>query len=475
MDEEGPVRPLPVNAARLFRPRWGNFPSLDEGERKRLVPPKMEAPPVRPAYTDATLARAIREGLDPSGRALDPAMPRYPLADADLAALVDYLKVLSAEPSPGITDTTLALATVIAGEVPGPDREAMLRPLEESVRAHNNLVPNSGRGRMGSMPNMMEMALSYRKWTLAVWTLTGAPDTWAGQLEARCRREPVFALVGGLAAGSWEPMHRFCEERQLPCLFPLTNLPAVDPAGQYTLYFSKGLYQEGEAAARHLAGGRARTVVQAVAPGPEARALAEGFAAAWAAKGRPPVRTVALAPGGGLPPDLRGKQDLALVLWCGPEAYPLLAGLARDRRRPAIVLMSATLLRERIWELPAAARPVTALTYPYRRPGPRTVPGRMGTRPVVVDKPFLANDDRIASRTGTLLGLVGQGLARIERNYYRDHLLDQMGSLGDVDISDYETLAFAPGRRYVSEGCYIVQLGEGPGPALVARSGWIVP
>lgn len=474
MDEGNPVRPLPVNGARLYQPRWWNLPGLTGDERRQLLPPRMQTPPVRPAYTDETLARAIRDGVDPTGRALGPGMPRYPLSDPDMAVLVGYLKRLSAEPSPGVTGTALALATVIAGEVPAADRDAMLRPLEETVRVHNNLVPNATRGRMGSTPAMQEMAIGYRKWTLAVWTLAGAPETWPGQLEEHCRREPVFALVGGLAAGGWEPVHRFCEERQLPCLFPLTDLPAVAPTDFYTLYFSRGLYQEGEAAARFLAA-RPRPVVQLVGPGPEAKALAQGFQTAWAAKGRPPVRTLALDPAAGFPRDAMGKAGADLVVWAGPEAYPLLAGLARDRRQPEAVLLSSTLLRERIWALPGPARTFTFLTYPYRRPGPRTVPGRMGARPVVVDKPFQANDGRIASRTATLAGLVGQGLARIERNYYRDHLLDQMGSLGEVDITDYETLAFAPGQRYVSEGCYIMQLGDGPDPALVPRSAWIVP
>lgn len=476
MDEGNPARPLPVNAARLFQPRYWNFPSLSESERRQLVPPKMQTPPVRPAYTEATLAKAIREGLDPNGRPLNPAMPRYPLSDPDLAALVDYLKGLSAEPSPGITDTTLALATVVAGDVPGPDREAMLRPLEETVRQHNNMPPNPTRGRMGVTPAMQEMGLSFRKWTLTVWTLTGEPATWPAQLAAHYAQEPVFALVGGLAAGSWEPVHRFCEEQRLPCLFPLTDLPAVAGNDHYTVYFSKGLHQEGEAAARFLAGRRPKGVVQLVGPGPEARALAQGFEAGWAAKGKPPVRTLPLAAGAGLPKELQGRSaGQAVLVWAGPEAYPLLAGWARDKARPDSVLLSATLLRERLWDLPGPARSFTYLAYPYRRPGPRTVPGRMGTRPIVVDKPFQANDARIASRTATVSALLSQALVRIERNFYRDHLLDQVDSLGELDITDYETLAFAPGQRYVSQGCYIMQLGAGPAPELVARTAWILP
>lgn len=45
-------------------------------------------------FTDATIGRAIRDGVDESGKALDPPMPRWQMSDADLSATIAYLKVL---------------------------------------------------------------------------------------------------------------------------------------------------------------------------------------------------------------------------------------------------------------------------------------------------------------------------------------------------------------------------------------------
>jgi len=33
--------------------------------------------------------------------------------------------------------------------------------------------------------------------------------------------------------------------------------------------------------------------------------------------------------------------------------------------------------------------------------------------------------------------------------------------------TDYELLNFASGQRYLSEGCYIMRLSEGPNPMLI--------
>jgi hypothetical protein len=44
------------------------------------------------AYDDATLRRAITEGLDPAGERLDPDMPRWSIAGPDLADLIAFLK-----------------------------------------------------------------------------------------------------------------------------------------------------------------------------------------------------------------------------------------------------------------------------------------------------------------------------------------------------------------------------------------------
>lgn len=45
-------------------------------------------------WTDADIARAIRDGMEPDGEALNPVMPRWKMDDIDMADLIGYLKEL---------------------------------------------------------------------------------------------------------------------------------------------------------------------------------------------------------------------------------------------------------------------------------------------------------------------------------------------------------------------------------------------
>jgi protein SCO1 len=63
----------------------------------------------RARYDERSLIAALTGGVDPAGRALDAAMPRYTLSAANASAVVAYLKRLDAAAEPGVEDDTLRL------------------------------------------------------------------------------------------------------------------------------------------------------------------------------------------------------------------------------------------------------------------------------------------------------------------------------------------------------------------------------
>ncbi|MEA2094208.1 MAG: hypothetical protein U9P11_06575, partial [Pseudomonadota bacterium] len=210
------------------------------------------APELRPAYTDASLKRAIRDGIGADASALSPFMPRYALNDEELDILLAYLKSLSGEPAPGVTEGEIHFATIVADSVDPGTRKALTDVLEVYFDQKNTETRHESR-RAEQAPWHKEWIFGhYRKWVLHVWELKGLPESWPQQLEAWYQQSPVFAVLSGVAPGGWQPIHEFCDRFQVPCLFPTTDLPVIDEQDFYSMYFSRGMTLEGETIAQHL-------------------------------------------------------------------------------------------------------------------------------------------------------------------------------------------------------------------------------
>jgi len=221
---EGRAVVPPITGRYLYRP----LPK-DGGDRDIPYVEGMRGE--REPYTDALLARAIREGVDPQDKALSYLMPNYALGDADMASLIAYLKALDQRRVPGVTETTLHLATVITPDADPVKRAGMLDVMRQffSDRNMRQMVPAPRMQASGKTALGRSMFMVHRRWQLHVWELTGAESTWKQQLERRLAAEPVFAVISGLGGRSWAPVHAFCERAALPCLFPTSRRPRKGP------------------------------------------------------------------------------------------------------------------------------------------------------------------------------------------------------------------------------------------------------
>ena len=489
---EGGIVTPPTNSSKLFQP----VQVLYRGIQQKYF----SLPPRRPAYTDVSLAEVLRSGLNPSGEILNDVMPRYVLTDEDMAILISYLKSLSSDFSSGYSANTLRFATVITEDVNPKDRDAMLAALEHFITIKNNTarfyetkVDGRARPLAGSM--MASKDLAYLRLSLSRWVLKGSPDTWRSQLEAYYRKEPVFALIGGISNSKWETIHKFSEDNQIPCLFPITDFPVISETDWYTLYFSKGYYQEGEAAARYLNSRedvfKGRAIVQIVRDSREGHALSDGFKKTWQDFGHPPPLTITLKPQQALTKEflkqaMDKEKPASVILWVGPEALPELEALADISSRPEIIFVSSQYLRKNIWTLPEKIRKFTYITYPFtfsRYETKASMAAAMGGLPVQDDVqqtlslkniPIKGNEQKISNLTNSLIQILTMTLMDMKGNYYRDNFFDVISMVADQQSQVYGRLSFGPGQRYASKGCYIVQLTEGPTPELIKRSEWII-
>jgi hypothetical protein len=185
----------------------------------------------RPAYDRQSLARSLREGVDPGGRQLLAPMPRYNLDDTAVAALSAYLSQLSSMPAPGVDPDILHIATVVTPDAKPGQAEAVLGVLTAwSESAHGAGKP----------------------WKLHVWELSGSAETWLPQLEKRYRQQPVFALLSGVGGSNWAPVHEFCEQQSLACVLPSVEVVPETDDDWYSMYYSPGVGLEARILARYL-------------------------------------------------------------------------------------------------------------------------------------------------------------------------------------------------------------------------------
>src|ERR1700722_16558510 len=270
---------LGMSEGRIVTPSITGHYLFNPGERPA---PEGESDPLaaaaynRARYTDATLARAIRSGLGPTGKPLSPLMPRFALDDATMSLLIDYLRTLSSTAAPGVETDTLHFATVVTPDADPERARAMLEVL-------NDFFDNKDAYYRGKAPPLhASRRIHYRvlrRWQLHVWTLTGAPDTWEAQLRAKLRAEPVMAVVSGISGRTWAPVQRFCEQEQLPCLLPNVDLPVAHEGDFYSVYFSAGVLLEAELLAARLPTGT-QHVVQVYREDDIGAAAAQSFPAA---------------------------------------------------------------------------------------------------------------------------------------------------------------------------------------------------
>ena len=435
----------------------------------------------REPYTDATLARAIRDGIDASGRPLSYLMPRYALDDADMAALIAQLRSLDYRRVPGVSSTELHFATIIAGDADPAKRKAVLDVLQQFFVDRNATLRGAGAQVMdasGATAYARAMFKVNRHWTLHVWELTGPASGWESQLEAHFAEQPVFAVLSGLAGRDWSPVDAFCEKRSVPCLFPNVELPPANADEHFhTLYFSRGVRLEADLiAARLVAAGGPTHVRQVYRAGDVGEAAAAALAANLEAHGVN-VTSQVLAKGGAPAESVRalasGAATDAWVLWLRAPDLAVLDGTPVPQ---APVYLSGLMGGLDAAPLGAAWKTAVRMAYPVDLPESRRVRVdyalgwlRMRRLPVVAE-PLQAD-------TYLACGLVSETLKHMVDAFIPDYLVERMEDMVEhrVITGYYPRLTLGPRQRFASKGGFIVHGDPADPRKLVADGPWVAP
>jgi hypothetical protein len=482
-------------------------------------------------YDSASLAQVLGVGQSVEGRELAAVMPRYRLDGEEQAGIEAYLRQLSRRWSPGATQRTLTIATVLTPEIQG-DRRRVVQDMVHALVSRHNLATSPERRHMSGATQFV--LKTERQWIHHFWELEGPPATWDAQLEAFQAREPAFALVSG-AGRDWRPVDRFCARNALPCWFPSALLPDAESSpgarADLSLHFSRGVLVEAEVLADALSqqppGSEVR---QWSAPGDEV-----GFAAAavlaqrLTATGRAapgPAPSPFLAPGeSGAPVP---AEDSVLVCWCGRDALSALLSHAPPARTVYVsgeMLDGATLAPDQL--LAAGTVPgwhaALRVVQPYAMPEVAHANDRVFRNWLDMVKLPLV-DEALQSQVFFAFAYLAETSSEMLNNLHREYLVERgtvmlerreqltaaaevraAASLraivlkqpkGDADAAAagvpayqsasaphegttiYPRLSLGVGQRFASRGAQLLRAdaGEGQGPiALHSDSGWVVP
>lgn len=447
---EGTKYVLPTNGASLMIPRTDIYMS-------------------RSAYDEQSFAQALRSGQSPGGEFFDPIMPRYELSDQQMSALFAYLKTISNEFSPGLSDEILHVATIVSENVSLQDRQAMLGVIEKFF-SNKNAETRHEKKRYKSGPFYQEYRnKAYRRWNLHVWELTGPAESWQGQLDSFYQQQPVFAILSGMIDGSWEPIHQFSEKNKIPCILPNTDRPVVEQKnGFYTLYYSKGLQLEAQVLSEQLQEQKVSQRVLQIY-----RASTDGAAAAIdltnALSGMELFDFI--LPSGtddwrGLAKSIRQLSPDHLVLWLDAVDLQDFAA-AVDVTTPSYI--SSSLLDGDILSIPAKLTKSAQLIHLFNLPEDHRARFLRVAAWMRVHKIPLTNQ-RLQGQSYYACMLLNAGMKHIKRFFYREFFLDLLdhGERMAAYSGNYPRLSFGPEQRFLAKGAYIVDLQS-------RSAEWVVP
>lgn len=485
---EGSTYVLPITGNTLFNPR--NFERADlfnklfKESQDPLFWARMRSAYQRPAYDEAALVKAIRDGIDPPGRTLSPLMPRYRLADHEMKALIAYLKQLSTNNDPGVDDKTVYLATIVDSKIKPSDRQAMLSTITTFVE-WLNLETQGNLDHPNFSPGYRsDFAKAFRLWQHDVWELPENPEHWQHYLSERYRQQPVFAFVGGMVSGDWGPIHRFCEEHRIPCLFPLTDLPPEDSDTYYSLYFNQGLRLEAKAIAQYMTQVEPETqriIVNMHTSERRGSTPAAVLTEKLANDQR--VRLINVVIDNNLSlieqwplPDDESSLPIDVVIWPGTQTESIANELPAIAARATRIWLPSQMLNQTLLDLDTEIANKLYFAYPYDLPDsyhPRAFRVRawMNSRrlPIV--------DQRLQFNTYYALNLLQFGLEHVVDHFSRDYLLEfiEQEAENNLNPGTFPRLSLGPGQRFASKGAYIVQIDDQSDRKIRPVSEWLTP
>jgi ABC-type branched-subunit amino acid transport system substrate-binding protein len=395
-------------------------------------------------YDAKSFNRAMRDGFDPAGNALEPAMPRYDLADADLEALVAYLKRLDRQLDAGVTETGIRIGTVLptSGRLADTGRSVQ-RVLQGYFDGINRRGGIHGRQLQLVVAPMGDEA-------------NGARDA-ANRL---LKLDPVLALVSPLTAGSETEFAAAVEAARVPVVGPLTLYPeAASASSAYVFHLLPGVPELAEALAVRLHPTLAlsgRPIVLLHAPSDDGRATAKVVEARLRARGYSALFQEPTGAAADVAERLKQRGATAVIVLSPGGGLTALARASVAAGTQAYWLVPAPFVPPDVLDWPQELDGRVVLAYPSL-PADRTADGRAALEAASGGEYARGHQAMQVNALGAAMVLV-EGLGRAGRDLSRQKLIAALEGLYAYDTGLMPGLSYNADRRIGSYGAYAVKV-----------------
>lgn len=427
---EGGLQPPPLDWATLTAPHTS---ALTRRER---------AP-----YTEATLARVIREGLDPAGTRLHPGMPLYQMNDAQTADLIAYLKKLGGtdDAESGLSEKTIKLGAALPLTGPlsqvGADIKATIEAYFAEVNAQGGIYG--------------------RQLELVAEDTQGEPAATLHATQRLVEQDRVFALVGSFEPRDSEQVNEYLKRREVALVGPVTLSPRLaTPPNPYVFYLLPTFGDQARVLVDFAAAKSANRMGRVAVVYADSEFDADARAGLRAQTKLYPLEIVFEQ--GYAPPRFSAAQLVAqlaqskpdyIFFFGGAQQFTALAREVAAAKLRASLFSSVVMVGRAAFDVPPAVAAETFLANPAALPTQDDLAGFMGLmqrRGVALRSPaFQAVAYGAASTLVEVIKQTGRELSRYE-------LLNALEQLRDYKTGVVPPLTFGPNRRVGANSCAVV-------------------
>ena len=400
-----------------------------------------------PAYTGDSILRAITDGIDPAGNALDPAMPRYALDDTTAQDLVAYLKRLGSDRDQGVGETEI----VVAAAVPNSGQLAGIGSVVGRLLSAQFDRINRGGG------------IYNRRIVLKTATFDSSRSA-VDALRSLMSDTEVFAVVAPVVLGQDPALADFSKEIALPVVGPLTVYRRSDQQ-DFIFYLTAGLDDQVRVlikyAQNELAPPNARIAILSSDDGAglaiEDAIRRQSPSAEWE-----PVLSLRVTRGIAIADIVSQLRRAAVNMIFYDGGADRLMALAEETAqaawRPSILTLAQPLTRESFTRLREVDASVFA-AYPLL--GSDQSPAALQRlRSLQADYGIPA--EHLPMQVSALVAaeVLIEGLQRVGRELTRAKFVAALSSLQSLETGLMPPISFGPNRRTGVHGAHVVALGR---------------